>query len=377
MILSQRHLFEIPDDVAYLNCAYMGPLPKAAREAGERGMARKARPWTITPADFFTDSETARSLFAGLINARADDIAIVPAASYGIAVAAANIAIPKGRRALILADQFPSNVYAWRERAAQDGGEVATVDRPADDDWTAAVLARLDERVAVVSLPHCHWTDGGLLDLARIGERARAVGAALVLDVTQSLGALPLDVAEVRPDYLVAAAYKWLLGPYSFGFLYVAPHRHEGRALEHGWITRGGAEDFSGLVAYRDDHQPGARRYDMGERANFAATPAAIESLKLITAWSVGEIQATLAARTGAIAARAAKLGLSSAAPERRAGHFLGLRFPGGVPADLPARLAAERIFVSVRGTAMRVTPHLYNTDADVDRLFDVLARVV
>lgn len=377
MIPSQRHLFEIPDDIAYFNCAYMGPLPRAAREAGERGTARKAQPWSITPADFFTDSETARGLFAGLIGASADDIAIVPAASYGIAVAAANIAIPKGKRALVLADQFPSNVYAWRERAAQDGGEVAAVARPADDDWTGAVLAALDERVAVVSLPHCHWTDGGLLDLVRIGERARAVGAALVLDVTQSLGALPLDVGAVRPDYLVAATYKWLLGPYAFGFLYVAPHRHDGRALEHGWITRGGAEDFSGLVAYRDDHQPGARRYDMGERANFAATPVAIESLKLITGWGVGNIQATLKARTGDIAARAAALGLSSAAPERRAGHFLGLRFAHGVPEDLPARLAAERIFVSVRGPAMRVTPHLYNTDADVDRLFDVLKKAV
>jgi len=377
VIANQRALFEIPTDVAYFNCAYMGPLPKASREAGERGTAVKARPWLLTPNDFFADSETARGLFAGLIGARGEDIAIVPAASYGIAVAAANIPIPAGKRAVILADQFPSNVYAWRERALADGGEVVTVARPTDDDWTAAVLAALDDRVAVVALPHCHWTDGGLLDLVVIGEKARAVGAALVLDATQSLGAMPLDVAKVRPDYLVAATYKWLLGPYAFGFLYVAPHRQDGRPLEHGWITRGGAEDFSGLVAYRDDFQPGARRFDMGERANFAATPVAIESLKLITAWGIGNVQATLGARTADIAARAAKLGLSSAPPERRAGHFLGLRFPGGVPADLPAKLAAERIFVSVRGPAMRVTPHLYNTDADVDRLFDVLKKAV
>lgn len=377
MIQSQRHLFEIPDDIAYLNCAYMGPLPRASREAGERAAGRKARPWEITPRDFFTETETARELFAALIGATAEDIAIVPAASYGIAIAAANLSLPPGRRTLVLAHQFPSNLYAWQDLAAREGGEVVTIARPEDGDWTADILRAIDGRTAIVALPHCHWTDGGLIDLVRIGARVREVGAALVIDATQSLGAMPLDVAAVQPDFLVAATYKWLLGPYSYGFLYVAPARQQGRPIEHNWIARGGSEDFARLVDYRADFQPGARRFDVGEKSNFALTPVAIASLRQIHAWGVAEIQAALRQRTEAIAARARTLGLTAAPSALRAGHFLGLRFPGAVPEGLPERLGAARVYVSVRGPAMRITPHLYNTDADIDRLFEVLSAAL
>ena len=202
LIPSQRHLFDLPADVAYLNCAYMSPLLKRAAEVGAEAIARKCQPWRIRSEDFFTESERARALFAELLGARADDIALVPAASYGLAVAAANLPVGLGERILVLAEQFPSNVYTWRALAARRSAEVVTVERGGDGDWTRALLARLDERVAIVAVPHCHWIDGGLLDLAAIGARCRDVGSALVVDATQSLGALPLDLAAVRPDYL-------------------------------------------------------------------------------------------------------------------------------------------------------------------------------
>ncbi|HET6519452.1 MAG TPA: aminotransferase class V-fold PLP-dependent enzyme [Geminicoccaceae bacterium] len=369
----QRDRFDLPDDIAYLNCAYMSPLLKRAAEVGAEAMWRKARPWEITPADFFTDSERARSLFAKLIGASAEDVAVIPAASYGIATAAANLELPSGRPVLLLADQFPSNVYPWRELARQNGAEILTLARPPDDDWTRAVLELLDERVAIAALPHCRWIDGGLLDLVRIGERCREIGAALVVDATQSLGALPLDVHAVDPDFLVCPGYKWLLGPYSLGYMYVAPRRHEGRPLEHNWIGRAGSDDFARLVDYQDSFQPGARRFDVGERSNFALLPASIAALEQLLAWGVERIALTLAAMTGRIAGRAAELGLQSVDPGLRAGHFLGLRFPEGVPPGLPERLAGERVYVSLRGDSLRVTPHLYNDERDVERLFAVL----
>ena len=372
----QRHLFDLPDEVAYLNCAYMSPLLKRAVAVGAAALARKSRPWTIGAADFFTDSERARGLFAQLLGAAAGDVAIVPAASYGLALAAANLPLAPGQRVLVLAEQFPSNVLTWRERARESGGEVLTVARPADGDWTGAVLAELDERVRIAALPHCHWTDGGLLDLAAIGRRCRAVGSALVLDVTQSLGALPLDLAAVRPDFLVCAGYKWLLGPYSLGYLYIAPQHRQGRPLEYNWIAREGSEDFARLVDYRPGYQPGARRFDMGERSNFALLPVSIVGLEQLLAWGVEDIAATLAARTAAIALRAARLGLSASPPALRAGHYLGLRFPQGMPDGLPERLAKEQVHVSLRGDSLRVTPHLYNHDGDVERLFGVLAAL-
>ena len=176
------------------------------------------------------------------------------------------------------------------------------------------------------------------------------------------------------PIICAVASYKWLLGPYSFGFLYVAPRRQGGRPIEHNWIARRASEDFAGLVNYRHEFQDGARRFDVGERSNFALMPVADASLKLIAGWTVPSILATLTRRTEEIAGRArAELGIESVPSARRAGHYLGLRFPGGVPTDLPSRLAAENVHVSVRGAAMRVTPHLWTTDADVERLFAVL----
>src|SRR6266545_385504 len=310
---TQRHLFDIPDDVAFLNCAYISPLPKASVEAGERGLRHKSRPWTIVPDDFFTASEAVRTLFAKLINASADDIAFAPAVSYGMAQAAHNIALKRSQTIVTLAEQFPSNVYPWMDLAERTGATLVSVPRPSDDDWTAALLSRIESSTGLVAVPHCHWTDGALIDLAAIGAACRNFGAALCVDATQSVGALPLDVKRIDPDFVAVASYKWLLGPYSFGFLYVAPRRQGGRPIEHNWIARQDSEDFAGLVNYRDEFQAGARRFDVGERSNFALMPVAEASLKLLAEWTVPRILATLSRRTSAIAQRArAEFGIDS-----------------------------------------------------------------
>ena len=373
MIPCQRSLFDLPDDVAYFNCAYMSPLMKPVVAAGAAGVARKARPWQITPPDFFAGPETARDLFAELIGGEADNVAVIPAASYGIATAARNIPIGRNQRVVVLASQFPSNVYAWRERTRETGGKFTTVKRPDNGDWTSAIIDTIDDDTAVVATANCHWTDGGLIDVAAVGSRCREVGAAFVLDLTQSIGALPFDVQAAHADFAIAACYKWMMGPYTLGFMHVAPRYHEGRPLEHNWMARAGSEDFTALVNYQNDFQPGARRFDMGETANFHLLPMAIAALEQLLAWSPAAVQATLTEMTGSIAARAEKLGLIASDPRYRAGHFLGLRFPGGPPDGLLDRLADAQVHVSLRGDSMRVTPHVYNNTADIDRLIDTL----
>ena len=376
MIPNQRHLFDLPDDVAYLNCAYMAPLMHSVVEAGDRGVRSKARPWEIAAPDFFSGIDHARDLFARIVNADALDIAIIPAASYGMSAAARNLPLGPGQTVVLLAEQFPSNVYPWRAAAARAGAGVLTVDAP-DGDLTGAVLDAIDERTAIAALPHCRWTDGALLDLDLIGERVREAGGALALDLTQSVGALPIDFRRVQPAYAATACYKWLMGPYTFGFLYVHPDHQASEPLEHGWATRAASEDFARLIEYRDEFAPGARRFDMGEPANFHLTPMAVAALEQIHAWGVDDIARTLKERTSAIAERARDMGLPSLPDELRAGHFLGLRFADGVPPGLLDALARENVYVSVRGSSVRVTPHLYNTDADVDRLFAALERVL
>ncbi len=374
---SQRHLFEIPDGLTYLNCAYMSPQLRSVRAAGEEGLARKSQPWRIKSDDFFTETEQLRGLFAQLVGGDVEGVAITPSASYGLGVAAANLRAREGDKVLVLAGEFPSNVYPWRDLARRTGAHVVTLERPEDGDWTRVVLQALDERTAVVALPHCHWTDGARVDLVRVGARAREVGAALAVDATQSLGAMPLDVAEVQPDFLAVASYKWMMGPYSLGFLYVAPKHREGQPLELNWIARQGSEDFATLVNYRNEFQPGARRFDVGERSNFVLVPMAMAALRQLLAWDVAATQETLRELTRRAARGGEALGLEVPGEAARAGHLLGLRKRGGYAPDTAAKLAARNIFVSVRGENLRVSPHLYNAAADVDRLLEALAPLV
>jgi len=377
----QRHLFDIPDEIAYLNCAYMSPLLRRVTEAGQRAVARKARPWEITPADFFSEVGRARRLFATLLGDGVveDDVAIVPSVSYGMAVACANLPLARGQTVLLLDEEFPSVILPWRERAREVGAEAVLLPRPADDDWTRVILEAIDRRTAVAALPALHWTDGAIIDLPRVAARLREVGAALVVDATQSLGAMPFAMGEVRPDMLVAAAYKWLLGPYSLGFLYVAPRYQDGRPIEYNWIIQVGSEDFTALSSYAGPlrFQPGARRFDVGETSNFALIPMAIAALEQLLEWGVHRLADAIAPLSGALVARAAELGLEAVPAALRAPHYIGLRFPRGVPPELPHRLAADRVYVSVRGrNALRVTPHVYNTEADVDRLIGAIEGV-
>jgi len=373
---NQRDLFEMPEDIAYLNCAYMSPQLRPAREVGEKAVSRKSRPWELTPDHFFEDVEEVRALFARLVGGDADGVAIVPSVSYGISVARANVPVREGEKIIILEDQFPSNVYPWRELASRTAARLVIVPRPEDLDWTRALIEEIDAGTAVVAAPNCHWTDGSLVDLARVGERVREAGASLVVDGIQSLGALPFDVSEVRPDFLVASAYKWLLGPYGVGFMYVGEEHREGNPIEHNWINRRGSEDFSQLVDYQDDFQPGARRYDVGERSNFVLLPMAAEALRQILGWGVENVSETVGTLTDLIEKKAEERGIKAIPKERRARHMIGLMLGPDSPDDLAARLMRHDVFVSVRGPSVRVSPHLYNTEEDVDRFFEVLEHV-
>ena len=364
----------MPEDVTYLNCANMSPQLKTVTSAGLEAVRIKSTPWTLSSREWFSGAESLRSLAAQLFGCDLDGIALVPAASYGIATAAANVPLRAGQTIVLLEHEFPSNVYAWRTLAEKQGGTVVTVVREQGESWTSALLRHINERTAVVAASPCHWTDGGRVDLEVVGQRARAVGASLVVDASQCLGATVLDIARIQPDFLVSVGYKWLLGPYGLGYLYVAPKwRENGVPLEQSWMTRAGSDDFASLVEYTDEYQPGARRFDMGEFPQFISVPMAAEALKQILAWGVPYIQETLGGLTANIARQARQLGYSVAPGDQRIGHIIGIRTAHAIPAALAEALTRRKIYVSIRGDAIRIAPHLYNSSADIDRLFAVL----
>lgn len=368
--ISAAHFFEIPGDVAYLNCSNISPQLKSVTAAGLEAVRIKSTPWTLTSANWFSSAEELRSLAARVLGTVDDAVALVPAVSYGMAIAAANITISPGKSIIILAEDFPSNVYTWREAARRSNAHVVTVQRDPDTGWTDGVLRAINERTAVVCVPQCHWMDGGVIDLVRVSERTRQVGAALVIDASQALGVVPMDLQRIQPDFLVAVGYKWLLGPYGLGYLYAAPKWHNGMPIEQSWMPRQGSHDFTRLTEYRDDFQAGARRYDFGEFTQFIHAPMASAALRQILDWGVASIERSISGLTSEIAQRAHDAGYIVPPPEQRAKHMLGIRFRGGLPSTLAATLSEAKVYVSIRGDSLRISPYLYNDSTDIDRLF-------
>lgn len=374
----ERDLFEIPEGVAYLNTAYNGPLLRASRQALELEAGKKAQPWLRTADDFFANADRLRDLAAELFGGTSNDYAIVPAASYGLATAARALKqeLRSGDVILLLQAEFPSNVYVWRTLADETGAVLETIPEPRDGNWTSAILQHVREGVRIAAVPQCHWTNGAPLELSQISRACKASDIRLVLDLTQSLGAVPIDVQDIDPEFAVAAGYKWLLCPYGVGFLYVSPRRQHSRPLEESWLVREAANDFAGLVNYQIAYRPGARKFDVGETCT-ALLPGAIEALKQLQRWSVGAISASLQAINCEIATRLAELGIEVPDPLHRSPHICGVRLPEQAPNDLIAQLRSRDIHVSRRGSSLRIAPHLHVTHDDIERLVAALDELL
>jgi selenocysteine lyase/cysteine desulfurase len=385
-IKGAAHLFEIPAGITYLNCSNMSPQLKAVTAAGLDAVRIKATPWTYTGANWFTSAEELRTLAGRVLRTGADSVALVPSVSYGMAIAAANVKINAGDSIVLLAQAFPSNVFTWREAARKHNARIVTVEREPGSglgsgpgsSWTEAVLRAIDNRTAVVCVPLCHWMDGSVVDLVRVSERTRQAGAALVIDASQSLGAVPLDIGSIQPDFVASVGYKWLLGPYGLSYLYASPKwQQAGVPIEQSWMPRKGSSDFTRINDYCEEFQAGARRFDMGQFTQFVLAPMAAAALHQILDWGIASIEQALSQLTDDIAQRAVAAGYDVAPAEQRSRHMIGIRFRNGLPANLAATLAAAKVFVSIRGDSVRVSPHLYNTTADIDRLFAAIASCV
>ncbi len=372
--VSASRLFEIPDGITYLNVSNLSPQLKSVTAAGLEAVRRKSAPWTMTSENWFTSAEELRSLVGQLLGTGADSVALIPAVSYGLAIAAANVPIRQGDSIVLLDQDFPSNVYTWRDAGRKHGADVVTVQRDPTG-WTEPLLRAITPRTAVVCVPPCHFLDGSMVDLVSVSQRAREVEAALIVDATQALGATPIDLAAIQPDFLVSVGFKWLLGPYGQSYLYASPKwQNSGVPIEQTWASRCNSDDFARLIDYRDDLRPGARRFDAGAFTQFLHTPMCAAALRQVLEWGVASIAASLAPLIDEVAQRAEAAGYEVPSTAQRSRHMIGIRFRDGLPPGLAAALAAADVHVSIRGDSLRVAPYLYNDLSDIERLFAIIA---
>lgn len=382
MLSCKRGKFSLPVNETYLNCAYMSPIMHSVEKAGIRGIRRKRNPSQILPGEFFDEGQMLRKEFATLINAPTEDsIVIIPSVSYGIATVAKNINLQPGQNIIVAAEQFPSNFYAWSDVCAERHANLKVVAPPKEltdrgKVWNERILEAIDSNTRLVALGHVHWTDGTKFDLLRIRARTKDVNALLVIDGTQSVGALPFDVATIRPDALICAGYKWLLGPYSIGLAYFSDFFSDGKPLEENWINRLQSEDFKNLVNYQSQYQPGALRYEVGEHSNFILVPMMLKALQQINRWHPNNIQDYCEAITKEALLELQDHGYFVEDQQFRSHHLFGIRVPHSANVEeLRNELLKRKIIVSYRGDAIRVSPNVYNRESDMQKFVKVLTR--
>jgi selenocysteine lyase/cysteine desulfurase len=373
MLTSQRALFDIPADVAYLNAAGWSPLPRATQEAAREAVARKAQPWKLAPDFHTTQHERTRAAAAALIGADPTDVALISSVGYGVAIAGKVLPIARGSRVLVLENDHTSPVLEWVSRSGTQGFIVETVGQPADGDWTSAVLAAIEKPdalpLALASISSVHWSDGGMLDMQTIRAALRKHGAALLLDATHSVGVIATDVKTLDPDFLIFPTYKWVLGPYGRAFVYVAKRHQDGVPLEQTSFGRRDVKAENPVYFADARYLPDARRYDMGERDHFISMEMAAIGMEMMAQWGAEAVVQRLSALTRRIADGLNGTNAVQVLDEKvRAPHVLSLGFPGGMPSALIPKLAGEQIYVAARLGRMRVSPHVYNDEVDVDR---------
>ena len=363
-----RDLFIIPDATSYFDAAHMGLLPRSALSAGNQALYVRAAPWSPSGAE--ETAEGLRASFGRLVGSEGANIALGSSTSYIMATATAMFPL-SGRAFLHLEDEHPSGVMPWLRSAASCNAEVHRVPRPIDGDWTNAVLAHIQPRIGVACLPHCHWLDGSALDLIAIGAALRAVGAVLVIDATQSVGARPIDVAAVRPALMAVSGYKWLLGPMGVAYAYVAPEHQAALPIESGFAQRdgsGGWFDTGMNVNYSLPWKQAARRFDAGGMYDPIKLALAHAGLTTVSAIGVDRIEKTLLDNSLQLLAGHSRLKfLSGSVPS----HIMSFR-----PALMDSALRAldrHGVRLSRRGPYLRISAHVWNDEEDWNRLSEAL----
>jgi len=349
---------------------------------------------------------------------QADRIATFPSVSYGLAIAARNLhrlpGIASKTHIVTVDEEFPNDTYAFEREAvalglvvlavsataappaaaeAEEAAAGATAPEPVPVQveglgraWNDSLLASICAETALVVVPHVHWMYGVLFDLEAIAFKCRECGALLVVDGSQSVGAVPFDFDAVRPDALIVAAYKWMLGPYSIAYGYFGPFFDGGVPLEESWMNRTNSQQFSQLTRHEAAYRPLAQRYNMGEFSEFIHGPMLESACDfLISCGGVPAMHEYIRELTEVAVGQLRELGVQFVDDEFRAAHIMGAILPTGAPtggagldaAQFATTLKERGVHLSVRGRVLRISVNVFNDQGDLGRLIAALQEAI
>ncbi|MCV6631244.1 MAG: aminotransferase class V-fold PLP-dependent enzyme [Flavobacteriaceae bacterium] len=370
----QKHLFQLDQDIHYLNCAYKAPMLRSAENACIRALKRERIPVNLEVKDFFDPVTKAKELFGKLIGGEADQVVLVSSCSYGFASALQNLEGKKDGKAITVSDEFPSGYFSLERWCKENNNALEVVAQTATGNWNQNLLASITPDTSVVLISSVHWMNGYMFDLEAIGKKCKESGAIFMVDGTQSVGAKPIDVMACKIDVLVCATYKWLFGPYGIAVAYIDKKFNFGKPLEEAWLNREEAEKFEALTQYQENYKAGAARFNVGESSNFLLVPVLNAGLQQILDWQPENIKKYAETLRAPLIQYLEKIGVQTTSLNSKASHIFALPVPAGVETEtLKTELAKRQVFVSIRGPYLRVAIHLFNTKEDIQALIDAI----
>ena len=371
----QKHLFSLRPDIHYLNCGYKAPLMKSAEEAAIKALVRDRNPVDISVDDFFTEVSEVRESFGKLVNCESANVALISSTSYGFSSVLNNVKPKNNGNAITIKEEFPSAYFSLKRWCDTNQNELVIVEPDPDlaligENWNQKIINAIDENTSIVLISSIHWMNGTKFDLKRIGDKCVEVGAKLLVDGTQSVGVLPMDVKEFNIDALICAGYKWLFGPYSIGLAYISDAFEDGVPLEESWMNRTNAKNFSGITEYETEYNQGAGKYNVGETSNFILIPIIKEALKQINLWTIPEIQAYSKKLIRPLITYLKNLGVEFESDKYFSSHLFALKLPAKVDVDqLKKNLEKNKVYISVRGQYLRISVNIFNDEEDISQL--------
>jgi selenocysteine lyase/cysteine desulfurase len=372
---SQKHLFSLDPEVHYLNCASKSPLLKTAETAAVEALIRARNPMQISANHFYDTAEDVRKSFGAIVNCAAANVALIPSSSYGFSSILKNTLPKKNGTAIVLEEEFPSGYFAAKQWCVEHQNELVVVKPETGLDllgknWNSKILEAIDENTSLVLISAIHWMTGLKYDLKAIGAKCAAVGAYFIVDGSQAVGALPIDVEALKIDALISAGYKWLFGSYSLGIAYIGDKFNSGTPLEESWMNRTNARDLSSLTQYEPNYQPHAGRYNVGETSNFILMPILKAGLAQVNAWEVPNIQTYTKDLIQPLLTYLRSIGSVLESEAYFSNHLFALSLPEQISLEqLQTNLTNNKVVMSSRGKYLRVSVNVFNDSKDIEQL--------